>query len=263
MKKPIRVATALAALLALTLCLAGCGSPNVEKTPEPVAPAASQQQSDKDEEAADSQEKEEKAAKENPKASQESAEQDSKAPAEKASSKKDSSTSSKATASQAKDQKKASKKPGADSKKSASSKNSSSTAKKPASNSSNSSSSSNGSNSSGSSPSNSQEKPQAPATKTIQVTVSIDGAGYIAAVKGKKVELEEGSTVFDALKKVATSIGGNKRYVSSINGLAEKEHGALSGWMYDVNGSTPMVPCGQYELKNGDSVLWHYENAQD
>lgn len=263
MKKPIRVATALAALLALTLCLAGCGSPNVEKTPEPVAPAASQQQSDKDEEAADSQEKEEKAAKENPKASQESAEQDSKAPAEKASSKKDSSTSSKATASQAKDQKKASKKPGADSKKSASSKNSSSTAKKPASNSSNSSSSSNGSNSSGSSPSNSQEKPQAPATKTIQVTVSIDGAGYISAVKNKKVELEEGATVFDALKKAATSIGGNKRYVSSINGLAEKEHGALSGWMYDVNGSTPMVPCGQYELKNGDSVLWHYENAQD
>ena len=260
MKKPIRVAAALAAFLALTLCLAGCGSPNVEKTPEPAAPAVSQQQSDKGEEAADSQEKEEKAAKEDPKASQESAEQDSKAPAEKASSKKDSSTSSKATASQAKDQKKASKKPGADSEKSSSSKNSSSTAKKPASNSSN---SSNGSNSSGSSPSNSQEKPQAPATKTIQVTVSIDGAGYISAVKNKKVELEEGATVFDALKKAATSIGGNKRYVSSINGLAEKEHGALSGWMYDVNGSTPMVPCGQYELKNGDSVLWHYENAQD
>ena len=77
------------------------------------------------------------------------------------------------------------------------------------------------------------------------------------------MELEEGATVFDALKKVATSIGGNKRYVSSINGLAEKEHGALSGWIYDVNGSTPMVPCGEYELKNGDSVQWHYENAQD
>ena len=257
MKRTIPFAAVLAALLALTLCLSGCGSPNAEEPATATTPEASQQTGSSDEKAAAAKEKDE-AADRNVKEESSKAqatEAGNKADSAKTAEKKAASTSSQASKATSKDSKPAKNQAATSSKKPAA-KPDSTSSKKPLSGSS-------GSSSSGSSSTESQEKPTAPASKTIQVTVSIDGAGYIAAVKGKKVELEEGSTVFDALKKAATSIGGNKRYVSSINGLAEKEHGALSGWMYDVNGSTPMVPCGQYELKNGDSVLWHYENAQD
>ena len=47
-------------------------------------------------------------------------------------------------------------------------------------------------------------------------------------------------------------------YVSSINGLAEKEHGASSGWMYAVNGKLPNMACSAYKLVDGDSIQWRY-----
>ena len=47
-------------------------------------------------------------------------------------------------------------------------------------------------------------------------------------------------------------------YVAAIGGLAEKEHGGTSGWMYSVNGSTPMTACTNYVLSNGDVVVWYY-----
>lgn len=43
-----------------------------------------------------------------------------------------------------------------------------------------------------------------------------------------------------------------------IGGLAEKEHGGHSGWMYSVNGAVPMTACSNYVLSNGDSVSWYY-----
>ena len=47
-------------------------------------------------------------------------------------------------------------------------------------------------------------------------------------------------------------------YVRAIGGLAEKEHGGHSGWMYSVNGAVPMTACSNYVLSNGDSVSWYY-----
>ena len=47
-------------------------------------------------------------------------------------------------------------------------------------------------------------------------------------------------------------------YVAAIGGLAEKEHGGTSGWMYSVNGVTPNTACSNYVLSNGDSVVWYY-----
>ena len=72
------------------------------------------------------------------------------------------------------------------------------------------------------------------------------------------ITLNKGSTVYDALKATGVSISGNSTYVKAINGLAEKQVSPGSGWMYDVNGSTPMKPCGKYTLNNGDNIRWYY-----
>ena len=97
------------------------------------------------------------------------------------------------------------------------------------------------------------------APSTISVYVSIDGKGYTSG--GGSLTLSPGATAYDALCQVA-SIGGNSTYVSSINGVAEKQHGAMSGWMYYVNGSAPNVPCGSYVLQDGDTVTWVYVNVE-
>ena len=47
-------------------------------------------------------------------------------------------------------------------------------------------------------------------------------------------------------------------YISGINYLYEFDYGDLSGWVYEVNGERPSVGAGEYKLKDGDVVEWHY-----
>lgn len=80
------------------------------------------------------------------------------------------------------------------------------------------------------------------------------------------LKLEKGATVFDALMKAAEENGlvigyqnsGMGAYVYSIQSLAEKACGSKSGWLYRVNGSIQGTGCSNYELKNGDQVIWQY-----
>ncbi|MBR3289148.1 MAG: DUF4430 domain-containing protein, partial [Clostridia bacterium] len=82
--------------------------------------------------------------------------------------------------------------------------------------------------------------------------------------------ITEGETVFDLLDAAARAhrIQVDSRgvqvgtkgsvYVSGIAYLYEFDFGELSGWMYRVNGDTPSVGCGEYELHPGDRVEWVY-----
>lgn len=104
---------------------------------------------------------------------------------------------------------------------------------------------------------------QKPAPKTVTVSISVDSSAVGGPVSGSGTfTFEEGATVYDALCALGFSIGSQDSihgvYVSSINGLAEKEHGASSGWMYAVNGKLPNMACSAYKLVDGDSIQWRY-----
>lgn len=104
---------------------------------------------------------------------------------------------------------------------------------------------------------------QKPAPKTVTVSISVDSSAVGGPVSGNGTfTFEEGATVYDALCALGLSIGSQDSihgvYVSSINGLAEKEHGASSGWMYAVNGKLPNMACSAYKLVDGDSIQWRY-----
>ena len=79
---------------------------------------------------------------------------------------------------------------------------------------------------------------------------------------GGTFTFNQGATVYDALCACGLSMNASNTgygiYVSAIGGLAEKEHGGHSGWMYSVNGAVPMTACSNYALSNGDSVSWYY-----
>lgn len=125
-----------------------------------------------------------------------------------------------------------------------------------------SSSSSGSSSSSSSAGGSSQPGTSAPAgTVTVYVSVSSSAVGNPVS-GGGTFTFNQGATVYDALRACGLSMNASNTgygiYVSAIGGLAEKEHGGHSGWMYSVNGAVPMTACSNYVLSNGDSVSWYY-----
>lgn len=105
--------------------------------------------------------------------------------------------------------------------------------------------------------------------KPISVTftlLGLDGATMIA--KTTENSFTKGATVFDVFKKAVadnnmkyTSKGS---YISSINGLAEKDYGGNSGWMYSVDGIFVNSYMNAQELSGGeDIVVMYVRNYQD
>lgn len=82
------------------------------------------------------------------------------------------------------------------------------------------------------------------------------------------VPLEEGESVFDLLLRVtrehkihmeysqAPMYGS--AYIEGIYNLYEFDCGAVSGWMYSVNGWYPNYGCSGYALEPGDVVEWRF-----
>lgn len=97
----------------------------------------------------------------------------------------------------------------------------------------------------------------------VTVTVSVTSSAVGNPVSsGGTFTFNEGATPYDALCALGLSINARGTsygtYVAAIGGLAEKEHGGTSGWMYSVNGVAPNTACSNYVLHNGDSVVWYY-----
>lgn len=106
-----------------------------------------------------------------------------------------------------------------------------------------------------------QGSSQQPNYVTVTVSVTSSAVGNPVS-SGGTFTFNEGATVYDALCALGLSVNAHGSsygtYVSAIGGLAEKQYGGTSGWMYSVNGTTPMTACSNYVLSNGDNVVWYY-----
>lgn len=106
----------------------------------------------------------------------------------------------------------------------------------------------------------SQPVKQEPSEEQIHVTIT----GINENFYNSEMPLKEGATAYSILSETSLSYKktgfGSATYVRAINGLAEKDHGPLSGWMYKVNGVAPNISAGSYKLKKGDQVVWYYVN---
>lgn len=94
---------------------------------------------------------------------------------------------------------------------------------------------------------------------------------YITWVETTEYELEAGSTVYDLFVEAMSDArlshkGASSNYVSTIQApkclgsywLGEFDNGRNSGWMYTVNGTHPSYGLKEWELQDGDEVIWHY-----
>lgn len=95
--------------------------------------------------------------------------------------------------------------------------------------------------------------------------------GVIFAVRD--INIKEGETVFDLLKRLCADNGIQLEYaysgafgtyyIEGINQLYEKDCGRFSGWIYQVNGIEPSVGCSAYKLKDGDAVEFIFNCDSD
>lgn len=106
-----------------------------------------------------------------------------------------------------------------------------------------------------------QDGSQQPGYVTVTVSVTSSAVGNPVS-SGGLFTFNKGATAYDALCALGLSVDARGSsfgtYVAAIGGLAEKEHGGTSGWMYSVNGVAPNTACSNYVLSNGDSVVWYY-----
>ena len=82
------------------------------------------------------------------------------------------------------------------------------------------------------------------------------------------VTFYEGESVFDVLQRVCKENNihlefswtpvYNSAYIEGIHNLYEFDCGALSGWMYRVDGWYPNYGCSRYQLADGEVVEWRY-----
>lgn len=102
---------------------------------------------------------------------------------------------------------------------------------------------------------------QQPGYVTVTVSVTSSAVGNPVS-SGGTFTFNKGATAYDALCALGLSVNAHGSsygtYVAAIGGLAEKEHGGTSGWMYSVNGVPPNTACSNYVLSNGDRVVWYY-----
>ena len=94
----------------------------------------------------------------------------------------------------------------------------------------------------------------------------IPASGVILSLN--EVEFTPGESVFDVLKRACRTYNVHLEfredalysgvYVEGINYLYEYDAGALSGWMYKVNGLFPNYGCAAYKVNDGDRIVWVY-----
>ena len=83
------------------------------------------------------------------------------------------------------------------------------------------------------------------------------------ALVGETITAEKGVSVFDVLDEALAKNKieykeSSKGYISSIDGIAEFDHGRNSGWMFEVNGKHITTDCRNTKLNSSSSVVWFY-----
>ena len=87
--------------------------------------------------------------------------------------------------------------------------------------------------------------------------------GYEGVILSKtQVEIEEDDTVIDVLERVLEDKGIEYKikngYVKSIDGQAEFDIGAKSGWMFSINDEFPEIGAVNVEVDDEDYIKWLY-----
>ncbi|MBC8535292.1 DUF4430 domain-containing protein [Feifania hominis] len=99
-----------------------------------------------------------------------------------------------------------------------------------------------------------------------QITLSIEWDDE-KFCDGETIDVTGEQTVLDILTAYCDRAGidyvNSGGYISSLAGLAEKEHGASSGWVYEINGEAVFQSAAKKTVGDGDEIVWRYTGERE
>lgn len=102
-------------------------------------------------------------------------------------------------------------------------------------------------------------------SREMTVTVRIEGiAGNLYydtqsfAYDTDELTVQDVLTVIDEQNEDLTITGIDIGYISAVNDDKESTFGGWDGWLYTVNGVSPVVAVSDYVLSEGDSIVLYY-----
>ncbi len=100
-----------------------------------------------------------------------------------------------------------------------------------------------------------------PTSETMDVEAVVPKDGII--LEQTTVSMNENDSVYELLEQVCKQEGitlesQGQSYIEGIGQLYEYDYGKLSGWVFVINGKVASESCADYELKDGDEIIWCY-----
>ncbi|WP_406944059.1 DUF4430 domain-containing protein [Halobacillus sp. SY10] len=91
---------------------------------------------------------------------------------------------------------------------------------------------------------------------TVQVQLSKnDGEEMIAE---DEITVEEGTTLMEVMED-NYEVEQSEGFINSIEGIAGNQEEKMA-WMYTINGDEAMVGANEYEVKDGDEIVFDYQS---
>ncbi|MGI6104810.1 MAG: DUF4430 domain-containing protein [Raoultibacter sp.] len=100
-------------------------------------------------------------------------------------------------------------------------------------------------------------------TQLVFDTTAIEGGKLLE----EELDIKQGTTPLDMLEQAGLTYEAEQSsygsLVKSIDGVAQGDHGSMSGWLYFVNDDWVDESADKYEVKEGDSIKWVFTTGEE
>ncbi|MBM7552423.1 DUF4430 domain-containing protein [Thalassobacillus pellis] len=100
-----------------------------------------------------------------------------------------------------------------------------------------------------------QTEQQAKEEFSVQITISQNNGEK--SVAEKELEVKEGTSLMKVLKENFEGVKEKDGFITQIEGIKAKD-GEQKAWFFTINGETAKVGAKEYELKEGDEVVFDF-----
>lgn len=102
------------------------------------------------------------------------------------------------------------------------------------------------------------EGDQSEQKQEISATIILTKHDGEEKVANKEVSVESGTTLMEVMKS-HFDIEESSGFINGINGISMDEEKKMA-WIYTINGEEAMVGANEYELEQGDEIVFDYQS---
>ncbi|MBA2173831.1 DUF4430 domain-containing protein [Halobacillus locisalis] len=99
---------------------------------------------------------------------------------------------------------------------------------------------------------------QEEAKQEISATITLSQNNGEEKMANEEVTVEQGTTLLEAMENTF-EVDVSEGFINGIEGISMDEEKKMA-WTYTINGEEAMVGAGEYELEQGDDIVFDYHS---